>query len=92
MLDWGDPETFWLNVTNVVLGLVTLVALAVMVGAVLVEVLERVRKRVASAVEDAHILPVPVLGTTMADGGEKLDTERLDTERAETEEAQERDT
>ena len=87
MLDWGDPETFWLNVTNVVLGLVTLVALSVMVGAVLVEVLERVRKRVASAVEDAHILPVPVLGTTMADGGE-----RLDTERAETEEAQERDT
>lgn len=86
MLEWGDPETFWLNVTNVVLGLVTLTALAALVGAVFVEVLERVRKRVASAIEDAHTLPVPALGMTMADGGEKLDTEG-----AETEEEQERD-
>jgi Na+-transporting NADH:ubiquinone oxidoreductase subunit NqrE len=86
MVDWGDAETFWLNVTNVVLGFVTLIAFVAVVGAVFVEVLERLRKRVTSTVEDAHTLSVPVLGTTMADGGE-----RLDTERAETEEEEERD-
>ena len=80
MVDWGDTETFWLNVTNAVLGLVTLIAFATVVGAVLVEVLAKVRKRVASAVEDFHTLTAPVLGTTMADGGEKIATDEGETE------------
>jgi hypothetical protein len=72
MVNWGDPETFWLNVTNAALGLITLVALLAVAGAVLQEVLVRARKRIASALEDAHTLHVPALGETMADGGTRI--------------------
>jgi hypothetical protein len=72
MVNWGDPETFWLNVTNAALGIVTAVAFLVVAGAVLNEVLVRVRRRIASAVGDVHTLHVPALGATMADGGEKI--------------------
>ena len=72
MVNWADPETFWLNVTNAALGVVTAVAFLVVAGAVFNEVLVRVRKRIASAVGDAHTLHVPVLGATMADGGERV--------------------
>jgi hypothetical protein len=72
MANWGDPETFWLNVTNAFLGIVTAAAFLVVAGAVLNEVLVRVRKRIASAVGDLHTLHVPALGPTMADGGEKI--------------------
>ncbi|HEY5656365.1 MAG TPA: hypothetical protein VIY27_01115 [Myxococcota bacterium] len=72
MVEWGNPETFWLNVTNAALGLVTLIAFVVVVGSAVVEVIEKVNKRVTSAAEDAHILAFPALGTTMADGGEKV--------------------
>jgi len=77
VVDWSDPETFWLNVMNAALGLVTLVALALVVGSVVVEVLEKVRHRIASAVKaDVHALLVPGLGATMADGGEKTGEEK----------------
>jgi hypothetical protein len=72
MVNWGDPETFWLNVTNAVLGIVTVVAFLMVAGAVLNEVLLRVRKRIASTLEDAHTYRAPLLGPTMADGGEKV--------------------
>ena len=72
MVDWGDPETFWLNVTNAVLGIVTVVAFLMVAGAVFSEVLARVRKRIAAAVGDVHTLHVPALGATMADGGERV--------------------
>jgi hypothetical protein len=73
MVDWGDPETFWLNATNAVLGIVTVVAFLMVAGAVLNEVLIRVRKRIASSIEDPHTFHAPLLGATMADGGERIE-------------------
>lgn len=71
-VDWGDPETLWLNITNAVLGIVTLAALLSVLGAAAVEVFGRLKKRLARA-RDFHALHVPGLGLTMADGGEKID-------------------
>ena len=73
MVDWGDPGTFWLNVTNAALGVFTVVAFAIVAGGVIVELAERLRGRVASLAGDAHTLRVPALGATMADGGERID-------------------
>jgi hypothetical protein len=77
VVNWSDPETFWLNVTNASLGLVTLIALLVVGGAVAIEVLKRVREHVASVARiEPHAMLVPGLGLTMADGGEKIEDEK----------------
>jgi hypothetical protein len=75
LVDWSDPETFWLNVTNALLGLVTVVALALVAGAAAVEIFGRLKARLFSSAFDPHVLPAPGLGTTMADGGEKTKDE-----------------
>ena len=73
MLNWADPQTFWLNVTNAALGLVCLTSLVLILGAVVKEVWARAKKHnMAIANLDPHILSVPELGTTMADGGQPL--------------------
>ena len=72
-LDWSNPETFWLNLMNAALGIATLVALMTLMGAVVVELYDRVKKRVAAGSPDFHSLHVPDLGLTMTDGGEKID-------------------
>lgn len=75
--DW----VFWLNVTNVALGVVVVLALVLLAYGVIWELLIRNRKRSglheldkemqASLPEElSHSLPVPDLGLTMADGGE----------------------
>ena len=70
MFDMNDPNTFWLNVTNIALGVVTLICCVVVGYGIVQEVLVRVRKRRASLVEsDDHSLLVTDLGITMADGG-----------------------
>lgn len=73
-----ESETYWLNVTNIVLGLVTLVCLVAVAGVTIREVAARARKRVhAFAHEDSHTFVLPDLGITMADGGEKIDEMKL---------------
>lgn len=79
-VNWSDPQTLWLNVTNLALGMVILAAVLIVVGAVGWELAFR-RRRAAQATDidaelrsmiDAgspHILDVPGLGLTMADGG-----------------------
>ena len=70
MFDLNDPNTFWLNVTNIALGVVTLICCVVVGYGVVQEVLVRIRKRKANLVEaDDHALIVTDLGITMADGG-----------------------
>lgn len=73
-LDMGDPETFWLNVTNIGLGIVTFICLVVVACAVAYQFLPQLKKRFAGnpAVSDSHAFHVPGLGLTMADGGEKV--------------------
>ena len=38
-LNWGDPRTFWLNLTNLALGLVTLAAVLGVAATVIADVL-----------------------------------------------------
>lgn len=82
----SDPSTYWLNVTNVVLGLVVLICCAAVAAGVIQELAAR-RKRAASlskldrevadlvSAYDGHAFQVPSLGLTMADGGQPLGAE-----------------
>ena len=74
-IDWGNPQTLWLNLTNLALGIVTLLALAILGVGVGQEILARRRRaREVDGINDEmrHMLHVPELGMTMADGGEPL--------------------
>jgi hypothetical protein len=74
MFEPTDPETFWLNVTNISLGLVTLIALGAVLIVAFREIAKRVRARVAvRSIQDDHAFTHADLGLTMADGGERLD-------------------
>ncbi len=79
-MDGGHWE-FWLNMTNLALGIVTFAAVAVVVGAVAWELVARRARKVRDADGiDAELINmvhstsaarlVPGLGYTMADGGE----------------------
>jgi hypothetical protein len=67
----SGPDTFWLNFTNIALGLVTLVCVLAIGAGVVRELVAR-RRRAAAAADD-HAFATPRLGLTMADGGERLD-------------------
>jgi len=71
MFEVGGEEAFWLNVTNVGLGLVTLVCVVVVGARVVGELAARLWRKLAQA--DDHTFVVPELGLTMADGGERLE-------------------
>jgi hypothetical protein len=73
--DW----VFWLNATNIALGLVVLLALLVVAYALGWEVVSRYKKsrdlanldhELAAMLQDGRL--VPGLGVTMADGGEPV--------------------
>ncbi len=76
----SNPDTLWLNLTNAALGLVVLACLLAVALAVVKEIVARrrasaaidreVRDLVASYETNPHLLDVPGLGLTMADGGE----------------------
>jgi hypothetical protein len=83
-VNWNDPETFWLSVTNLGLGIVVLVC----IGAVAIGVIQELnaRRRLRAEMNgidrelrdlvsdfDGHAFDVPGLGLTMADGGEPID-------------------
>ena len=74
MIDFGSSESIWLSLTNIGLGVVTLVCLALVAVAVVRALTARARQRSAAPEEhDVHTLTVPELGTTMADGGHRID-------------------
>jgi hypothetical protein len=72
MYGMEGPDTFWLNFTNIALGLVTLACVLVIAGGIAREWLSRRERRMALP-EDDHAFATPGLGLTMADGGERLD-------------------
>jgi len=85
-MDGGHWE-FWLNMTNLALGIVTFAAVAVVVGAVAWELVARRARKVRDADRiDAELINmvhsasgarlVPGLGYTMADGGEPIEDSR----------------
>lgn len=67
---WLLSETFWLDLTNIALGVVTLACVGVVGFGVVQELLPRLRNRFAG--EDDHALLTPDLGLTMADGGRRV--------------------
>lgn len=74
MVDWSDPQTFWLNVMNAALGVVCLVCMALFLGGVVQEIAAWMRRRSEKAVQaHDHAFAVPGLGLTMADGGEPIE-------------------
>ena len=76
-MNWAEPQVFWLNVTNIALGVICFTCVALVVGAVIREALKRVKSRAAVLGElDLHTLAVPDLGTTMADGGEPVEKDK----------------
>jgi hypothetical protein len=66
------PDTFWLNFTNIALGLVTLACALLIAGGVARELLLRWQRRAVASADD-HAFATPGLGVTMADGGERID-------------------
>ena len=68
-----DTEVLWLNLTNAGLGLATLAGIAALAWAVLRDLRERAKGRVAVHDLDPHAAFIPELGLTRADGGEKVD-------------------
>lgn len=72
MFNASNQETFWLNVTNISLGVVTLVCCAILAYAIYQEVRVKMRKRATEQLPlDDHAFLIPKLGFTMADGGER---------------------
>ena len=66
------PDVFWLNFTNIALGLVTLACVLLIAGGVVRELVVRWQRRAVASADD-HAFVTPGLGVTMADGGERVD-------------------
>jgi hypothetical protein len=85
----NDPQTYWLTITNVILGLVTVICCGAVGVGVIQELAAKRKKRAAISkldrevsdlvsAFDGHAFNVPGLGLTMADGGEELGEEKKD--------------
>ncbi len=71
-------EVFWLNVTNLVLGLATLICLLVIGYTAFREIRDRVRMHAGETEKvDDHSFVIDGLGVTMADGGERLGDDEM---------------
>jgi hypothetical protein len=80
----SDPSTYWLNVTNIALGVVVLICCVAVAIGVVQELAAKRKKHAAlsnldtevadlvSSFQDGHAFNLPGLGVTMADGGEDL--------------------
>ena len=96
----GENWTFWFNMTNFALGIITVLAIIVVFGAVGWDFLVRKAPKVRAvnagdlARFDAeiqswfdagpHSLSVPGLGLTMADGGEKVEPSEAESSKTES--------
>jgi hypothetical protein len=84
----GENWTFWLNLTNFALGMVTVLALVLVFSAVCWDLLVRkvraprtnreldlntLDDELRAMLQGSHSMYEPGLGLTMADGGEKIE-------------------
>lgn len=74
-IDFFDPQTLWLNITNLGLGIITLLCVGAVAWGVTQDLVLRWWNAPAAELDD-HAFAVPGLGMTMADGGKKLDDEK----------------
>jgi hypothetical protein len=78
MFDLIDPNTFWLNVTNVTLGAVTLVCCIVVGYGVVQEIRKRICEYKTNHFKtDDYRLFLTNLGITITNGGERIDKKQL---------------
>lgn len=84
-INWSDPQTYWLNITNLGLGIVVLLCIAAVAFGVVQELYARRRKsasidreykQLIAEFQDGHAFNVPGLGMTMADGGEPANPDK----------------
>jgi hypothetical protein len=76
----NDPSTYWLTITNIGLGVVTVLCFLAVAFGVVQELAARRKKKAAEAeaaglapsFSDGHAFGLPQLGLTMADGGEPV--------------------
>jgi hypothetical protein len=80
----NDPSTYWLTITNIALGLATVICIVAVGFGVVQDLAARSKKRatlskldsevahLVASFGDGHAFHVPSLGVTMADGGEEL--------------------
>jgi uncharacterized membrane protein len=74
----SDPSTYWLTITNISLGVVTVLCCLAVAFGVVQELAARRKKKAAEAAglapsfSDGHSFGLPQLGLTMADGGEPV--------------------
>ena len=83
-LNWNDSETMWLNLTNLALGAVVLLAVMGVAYTMMRDVIEKALARYRESAMDrevrdmlageSHAFFEPELGLTMADGGEPEDS------------------
>jgi len=74
MFNSMDSETLWLTITNVGLGIVTLICLIAVGSVIAKEVFADVRSKVRiPQLQDDHSFALDDLGITMADGGKRID-------------------
>jgi len=80
LLNSSDPDSTWLIITNIVLGVAVVLCAAVMLGGIAHEFISRARQhrridaeldRDMRLLDDDHAFDSPSLGITMADGGEQ---------------------
>ncbi len=76
LFDMSDPNTCWLNYTNLALGLLALVCLLVVGRTLILEISTRMEARRLGTLdaEDLAFLHAQV-GTTLVDGGERQEPE-----------------
>jgi hypothetical protein len=78
MFNFNDPQTMWLTITNLALGLVTVICVVAVAVPLVKKGFATVRQRATETIlADDHAFVVPGLGITMADGGEKIDESTL---------------
>jgi hypothetical protein len=80
----NDPSTYWLTITNIALGVVTLTCIGAVAIGIVQELAARAKKKAAlskldrevadlvASYSDGHAFDTPELGITMADGGEEF--------------------
>lgn len=82
-LNSTDPQTWWLNATNIALGVIIAICVLVMLGGMVHEMVSRAlqRRRIEAEIDrdmrqlgDGDMFLHPELGATMADGGEPVRT------------------
>ena len=54
-IDWGNSQTLWLNLTNLALGLVTLLGLLVVAGGIAQELVAKRRTQEAVRSKGGHL-------------------------------------